>query len=134
MRELRVCFETRETRRVATVTICDRTRTVSQGVGVSQQHIVINCHLLRDSCHPLSLLRLPGAMPAQSKLSRGLLKECDALARSLGVTPVFDKLGIIIAIGMPEEKGRVYVVWVGRAIGLFYNWCVITCQLHLRFV
>ncbi len=63
-------------------------------------------------------------MPVHSKMSRRLLKECDSLAHSLGVTPVFDRHGIIIAIGTMEGKGRVYVVWIGRAIGLFYNWYV----------
>lgn len=73
-------------------------------------------------------------MPVQSKMSRRLLKECDGLALSLGITPVFNQHGLIIAIGKPEGKGRVYVVWIGRAIGLFYNWYVYTDCSYLSFV
>lgn len=54
--------------------------------------------------------------------SRKKMKECDDLARGLSVTPKFDDDGQIIPIGAPESKGRVYVIFMGRAVGLFYNW------------
>ena len=62
--------------------------------------------------------------------SARLLRECDELARSLGPTPKFNAQGLPEPIGMPELKYAIYVVWIGRAIGLFHNWLVPQTQLH----
>ncbi|KAH9900718.1 hypothetical protein C8Q73DRAFT_637151 [Cubamyces lactineus] len=51
-----------------------------------------------------------------------LLRDCDMVAGALGVTLRLDAEGIPIPIGEKEDRGHVYVVWVGRGIGLFYNW------------
>ena len=54
-----------------------------------------------------------------------LLQGFDNVAASLGPTPVYNEQQEIVPIGQPEG-GRVliYVVWVGRAVGLFHNWYV----------
>ena len=51
-----------------------------------------------------------------------LLRDCDMVAKALGITPRLDAEGMPIPIGEKEDRGHVYVVWVGRGIGLFYNW------------
>lgn len=58
------------------------------------------------------------------KVSAELIQDYDRLAASLGVTPNFDPVsGEIVPIGQPEGgKKTVYVVWAGRALGLFHNW------------
>ncbi|EIW58986.1 uncharacterized protein TRAVEDRAFT_48118 [Trametes versicolor FP-101664 SS1] len=49
--------------------------------------------------------------------------EWDTFAASLGKTPRYDKQGQVIPIGKTEEnRPRYYVVWHGRAIGIFCNW------------
>ncbi|KAI0323654.1 hypothetical protein GY45DRAFT_1217293, partial [Cubamyces sp. BRFM 1775] len=55
-------------------------------------------------------------------VSPELQYDCDNVAVSLGITPRLDKLGRSIPVGKKEGKGHVYVVWTGRAIGLFHNW------------
>ncbi|KAH9885132.1 hypothetical protein C8Q73DRAFT_660296, partial [Cubamyces lactineus] len=55
--------------------------------------------------------------------------DCDNVAVSLGITPRLDKLGRPIPVGKKEGKGHVYVVWTGRAIGLFYNWGLTQCMV-----
>ena len=55
-------------------------------------------------------------------VSIDLLRDCDEVARSLGMTPRLDDQGLPIPIGPRESKGRIYVVGVGRGIGLFCNW------------
>ncbi|CDO73957.1 hypothetical protein BN946_scf185043.g5 [Trametes cinnabarina] len=55
-------------------------------------------------------------------VSTSLLRDFDQTARSLGITPKTNEDGELIPVGLPEEKEHVYVVWVGRGIGLFYNW------------
>ena len=57
-----------------------------------------------------------------SRVSPELLRDFDDVATSMGITPRLDKLGQPIPIGQKERKGEVYVVWTGRAVGLFYNW------------
>uniref|UniRef100_A0AAD7X445 Uncharacterized protein n=1 Tax=Trametes cubensis TaxID=1111947 RepID=A0AAD7X445_9APHY len=56
-----------------------------------------------------------------SRVSPELLRDFDDVAASVGITPRLDKLGQPIPIGQKERKGEVYVVWTGRAVGLFYN-------------
>ncbi len=52
------------------------------------------------------------------------IAEWDTFAASLGKTPRYDKQGQVIPIGKTEEnRPRYYVVWHGRAIGIFCNWC-----------
>lgn len=56
-------------------------------------------------------------------VSSELIQGYDELAASLGETPVLDENGEIVPIGHPEgTRVAVYVVWVGRAVGLFHNW------------
>nr|VWO93930.1 NADPH oxidase isoform 2 [Ganoderma boninense] len=50
-----------------------------------------------------------------------LLDTLDATARSLGPTPRYDADGLVIPFGNAGREGKVYVVWHGRAIGLFYG-------------
>ncbi|KAI9069793.1 hypothetical protein FKP32DRAFT_1671081 [Trametes sanguinea] len=54
--------------------------------------------------------------------SQDLLRDFDAVATSLGVTPVLDQSGNPIPIGPQEGTDAIYVVWIGRGIGLFRNW------------
>ncbi|KAH9846590.1 hypothetical protein C2E23DRAFT_863884 [Lenzites betulinus] len=51
-----------------------------------------------------------------------LIKDWDTLAASIGKTPKLDQEGEIVSIGATGPKGKTYVVWVGRAVGLFKNW------------
>ncbi len=55
------------------------------------------------------------------------------VAVNLGPTPIYDDCGHIVPIGAPlgrhGRKYKVYVVWYGRCVGIFYNWCV--CVLPL---
>lgn len=37
---------------------------------------------------------------------------------------MYDESGRIIPIGEPKQGKHVYVVWYGRALGIFNNWCV----------
>ncbi|KAI0653951.1 hypothetical protein C8Q70DRAFT_898990, partial [Cubamyces menziesii] len=53
-----------------------------------------------------------------------LLRDYDAVARSLGMTPKLDRQGQPIPLGQKESKGWIYVVWIGRGIGLFNNWAL----------
>ncbi|KAJ2984419.1 hypothetical protein NUW54_g10521 [Trametes sanguinea] len=55
-------------------------------------------------------------------VSTSLLRDFDQTARSLGITPRLNEDGELVPIGVPEDKDFIYVVWVGRGIGLFYNW------------
>ncbi|OSC99712.1 hypothetical protein PYCCODRAFT_1470022 [Trametes coccinea BRFM310] len=50
------------------------------------------------------------------------IKEYDELAAAIGDTPKYNNNGEVIAVGAAHERGKVYVVWVGRVIGLFNNW------------
>ncbi|OJT12472.1 hypothetical protein TRAPUB_10980 [Trametes pubescens] len=57
--------------------------------------------------------------------------ERDEYAAALGPTPYFDEFGNVVPIGKPEGKVRYYVVWVGRAIGIYMNWGIVstlTCE------
>ncbi|KAH9845985.1 hypothetical protein C2E23DRAFT_745134 [Lenzites betulinus] len=55
-------------------------------------------------------------------VSQDLLRDLDAVARSLGRTPKLDKNGAVVPIGRMEGGEVIYVVWIGRGVGLFYNW------------
>ncbi|KAI9068675.1 hypothetical protein FKP32DRAFT_1608771 [Trametes sanguinea] len=55
-------------------------------------------------------------------VSTSLLRDFDQTAKSLGITPRMNEDGELVPIGVPEDKDFIYVVWVGRGIGLFYNW------------
>ncbi|EIW53634.1 uncharacterized protein TRAVEDRAFT_52754 [Trametes versicolor FP-101664 SS1] len=55
-------------------------------------------------------------------VSHSLLRDFDGVARAIGESPKLDRAGNPIPIGLPEDKDAIYVVWVGRCIGLFYNW------------
>ncbi|KAI0735944.1 hypothetical protein C8Q76DRAFT_792431 [Earliella scabrosa] len=56
-------------------------------------------------------------------VSAELIADWDTLAASLGITPKYDQNGQVVPIGQREGlRMAVYVVWVGRAIGLFNNW------------
>ncbi|KAL7285416.1 hypothetical protein ACG7TL_000512 [Trametes sanguinea] len=56
-------------------------------------------------------------------LNRETIADWEEVAASLGDTPKFDEEGQVIPIGKPEEfKPRYYVVWRGRAVGIFLNW------------
>lgn len=61
-------------------------------------------------------------------ISQQLHRDFDANAATLGLTPKLDREGRVIAIGVPEEpdlpdnKRRYYIVWIGRAIGIYHNW------------
>lgn len=50
-----------------------------------------------------------------------IIRDWDATAVSLGEMPKYDAQGLIIPVGKKEGR-KIYVVWVGRAVGLFYNW------------
>lgn len=51
------------------------------------------------------------------------IKECEALARCIGDTPKYNDDGEVIPFGqIVESKPRFYVVWRGRAVGIFGNW------------
>ena len=57
-------------------------------------------------------------------VSEELILDWVEMAALLGLTPRLDANGMIVPIGKPERgrKKKVYVVWVGRAIGIFMNW------------
>nr|VWP02297.1 Putative two-component response regulator SSK1p [Ganoderma boninense] len=46
----------------------------------------------------------------------------DAHAMSFGPLPRYNSDGTVMAVGEPYPGSRVYVVWSGRATGLFYGW------------
>ena len=78
-----------------------------------------------------SLLSLPSSYPSflpqtapMGKIDQAVIDDFDSLAVALGSTPKFNNQNEIIPIGARDPRGKVYVVWVGRGIGLFYNWCV----------
>ncbi|KAL7283552.1 hypothetical protein ACG7TL_002986 [Trametes sanguinea] len=50
------------------------------------------------------------------------LRLWDSIAANLGPTPIYDEAGEIVPIGEHSEQGGVYVVWYGRAVGVFYSW------------
>ncbi|KAI9061402.1 hypothetical protein FKP32DRAFT_1576053 [Trametes sanguinea] len=55
--------------------------------------------------------------------SAATLADWDALAKSLGDTPHLDEHGLVVPLGKVEEsRPRYYVVWHGRAVGIFLNW------------
>ncbi|KAI9068211.1 hypothetical protein FKP32DRAFT_1562202 [Trametes sanguinea] len=55
--------------------------------------------------------------------SAATLADWDALAKSLGDTPHLDENGLVVPLGKVEEaRPRYYVVWHGRAVGIFLNW------------
>ncbi|KAI0653760.1 hypothetical protein C8Q70DRAFT_1059073 [Cubamyces menziesii] len=56
------------------------------------------------------------------KIDSAVIEEFDGLASMLGLTPKFNSQNEIIPIGAKDPRGKVYVVWIGRGIGLFYNW------------
>ncbi|KAH9899135.1 hypothetical protein C8Q73DRAFT_787057 [Cubamyces lactineus] len=56
------------------------------------------------------------------KIDQAVLDDFDSLAVALGSTPKFNNQNEIIPIGARDPRGKVYVVWIGRGIGLFYNW------------
>ena len=75
------------------------------------------------------------------KIDSAVIEEFDGLASMLGLTPKFNSQNEIIPIGAKDPRGKVYVVWIGRGIGLFYNWYVLhtyyrasaTSNAHLPF-
>ena len=74
-----------------------------------------------------SLLPRPSACVAQldmGKIDPAILEEFDLLAGAIGITPKFNSDNEIVPIGARNPRGKVYVVWVGRGVGLFSNWCV----------
>ena len=52
------------------------------------------------------------------------MAECDLLALSLGITPKYNPDGSLSVVGEPGPKGRIYVIYCGRSLGLFGNWYV----------
>ncbi|KAI0716931.1 hypothetical protein C8Q76DRAFT_795174 [Earliella scabrosa] len=52
------------------------------------------------------------------------IRDWDEIAESLGLTPVHDPdTGEIVSLGRPEGAAAdFYVVWEGRAVGIFCNW------------
>ncbi|KAJ8457597.1 hypothetical protein ONZ51_g11434 [Trametes cubensis] len=56
------------------------------------------------------------------KIDPAILEEFDLLAGAIGITPKFNSDNEIVPIGARNPQGKVYVVWVGRGIGLFSNW------------
>ncbi|KAI9062817.1 hypothetical protein FKP32DRAFT_1676737 [Trametes sanguinea] len=54
--------------------------------------------------------------------SAELIQTWENIALSLAPTPRYDKHGQVIPLGKPEPVVRYYVVWVGRAVGIFMNW------------
>ncbi len=85
------------------------------------------------------LLLACSSMPLQSSIPRGYPtpeeeerlaqeRQWNLVAFNIGPTPIYDEGGRIIPIG--EAAGRegrrykVYVVWYGRCIGIFYSWYV----------
>ncbi|KAI0730521.1 hypothetical protein C8Q76DRAFT_792676 [Earliella scabrosa] len=59
-------------------------------------------------------------MPA----SEDLIRDWDAIAESLGPTPVYDPTtGEIVPLGQREGRSSgYYTVWDGRAVGIYCNW------------
>ncbi len=55
-------------------------------------------------------------------ISLDQIREWDRIAQALGPTPVYDDVGHIVPLGEPKQGKHIYVVWHGRAIGVFYNW------------
>ncbi|KAL7279946.1 hypothetical protein ACG7TL_006357 [Trametes sanguinea] len=59
------------------------------------------------------------------------VSDWDELAASLGNTPQYDSDGQVVAIGKPEQfKQRYYVVWHGRAVGIFLNWGITQAMVY----
>ncbi|KAI0710972.1 hypothetical protein C8Q76DRAFT_694929 [Earliella scabrosa] len=56
--------------------------------------------------------------------SQERIRDWDEIAESLGLTPVHNRdTGEIVALGRPEGTAAIfYVVWEGRAVGIFCNW------------
>ncbi|KAH9855409.1 hypothetical protein C2E23DRAFT_882795 [Lenzites betulinus] len=54
--------------------------------------------------------------------------EWDAIAACIGPTPRLDEHGHIVPIGKTERKVRYYVVWSGRAVGIFMNWGLVSAM------
>lgn len=50
------------------------------------------------------------------------IRHWDRVALELGPTPIYDDNGQIVPIGEPVKGKQIYVVWRGRAIGIFNNW------------
>ena len=64
----------------------------------------------------------PAATPIATNISQELLDALDATAKSLRPTPRYDSSNNVIPFGTPHRtSGEVFVVWHGRAIGLFYG-------------
>ncbi|RDX40785.1 hypothetical protein OH76DRAFT_1490000 [Lentinus brumalis] len=60
------------------------------------------------------------------------IKYFNEVALGIGPTPIYDDNGILIPIGQPEGKGKrckVYVVWRGRCIGIFFSWGTVVCMI-----
>lgn len=58
-----------------------------------------------------------------SRVDPALIKDWNTLAAALNPTPYINAAGEIEPLGAEGPKGKTYVVWVGRAVGLFNNWC-----------
>ncbi|KAI9056788.1 hypothetical protein FKP32DRAFT_1615646 [Trametes sanguinea] len=54
--------------------------------------------------------------------SAELVATWENIANSLAPTPRYDQYGQVVPLGKPEPVVRYYVVWVGRAVGIFMNW------------
>lgn len=73
-------------------------------------------------------------------VSEQLCRDWDTNAVSLGLTPKVDSNGKLVPIGVPENpslpdhKKRIYVVWVGRALGLYHNWYVLLLPAKLTVI
>ena len=65
------------------------------------------------------------------KIDPAILEEFDLLAGAIGITPKFNSDNEIVPIGARNPQGKVYVVWVGRGIGLFSNWCASTLSFSV---
>lgn len=69
-------------------------------------------------------------MQTPAEISQELLLDYNNVAASIGITPRLGEDGMPIPFG--EKDGRhVYVVWVGRTVGIFNNWYVLNKPLHL---
>ena len=109
---------------------------------ISVLHLSLISHLLALApslqLPILSQLLSPTTM---GKIDSAVIEEFDGLASMLGLTPKFNSQNEIIPIGAKDPRGKVYVVWIGRGIGLFYNWYVLhtyyrasaTSNAHLPF-
>ena len=80
--------------------------------------------LLSSRRHPSDILHTSITMTSKADVVRKMIEAFDVTAYSLGPTPVYDEDGKAIPVGPWHPGSRVYVVWSGRATGLFWGWYV----------